>query len=81
MALTSSFGGDMRASSSAGISPSSASHAENRRTASWRDRAVAASAPASSSDAIQVLTVDGVKSDTCAGFASHQDRNARAPSP
>ena len=76
--LSSSFGGFMPASSSRSISPSSASHAENRRTPRWRDRAVAASAPPSSTAAVNFSTV--ARSNTGSiPAASHQRRNAATP--
>jgi hypothetical protein len=57
--FASSLGGASRISWSGPVSPSAASHAENRRTASWRERAVAASPPASSRSATQALTTGG----------------------
>ena len=78
--LVSSLGDLSPSNGSSSISPSSASQAENRRTPSWRERAVDGSAPASSRAATNPFIRSRFREGEWS-CSSHQRRNARTPSP
>ena len=75
---SSSLGDFTPRNGSTGISPSSASQAANRRTASWRARAVAAAAPPSSRSAIQGFSA-GARSAARASCSAHHARYCATP--